>query len=77
MQTKMADVTIHIDEETSIYDQEALRDKLLQQNGVMAADFNGDKAHLMVVAYNPDVINSSQFLTVIHNMNLHAELIGM
>jgi hypothetical protein len=74
---KIVDVTIHIDEEISISDQETLRDQLLHQNGVMAADCHDNTPHLMVVAYNPDITNSSQFLNVIKSMNLHAELIGM
>ncbi|MGD8594351.1 MAG: ATP-binding protein [Gammaproteobacteria bacterium] len=77
MNTKMVDVTIHIDEETSSAEKESLRDRLLEHDGVMAADYNRNKPHLMIVEYNPDVIDSSEFLNVVKKLNLHGELIGM
>jgi len=77
MGTKMVDVTIHIDEKISGEQLEALRDKLLAQKGVMAADYHNDKPHLMIVEYNPDIIDSTKFLGIAAKMNLHAELIGM
>ena len=77
MNTKMADVTIHIDEETSSDDMETLRDNLLKKNGVLAADYNNKTPHLMVVEYNPDVVNSAELLSVVGKLNFHGELIGL
>ena len=77
MGTKMADITLHIDENTSHTDRENLRDSLLAMNGVMAADYHDEKPHLMIVEYNPDVINSNKFLQAISNRGLHGELVGM
>lgn len=77
MGTNMADITLHIDENTSHNDRESIRDMLLAMNGVMAADCKDEKPHLMIVEYDPDVINSSKFLQAVSKHGLHAELVGM
>ncbi len=77
MSEKMVDVTLHIDEDTSHDEREALRDKLLQKQGVMAADCHDDKPHLMIVEYDPEFIKSSDFVNVAKEQGLHAELIGL
>ena len=77
MDTKMVDVTIHIDEQTTRSEREALRDKLLNQNGVLAADFNKNKPHLIIVEYDPDVIAASKLLNIVEQLELHGELVGL
>lgn len=77
METKMADVVLHIDEETTADEREGLRDAFLQTSGVMAADYRNDKPHLMIIEYDPDTIESSALLKIAENRGLHAELIGM
>ncbi|MBD3609694.1 MAG: ATP-binding protein [Gammaproteobacteria bacterium] len=77
MSTQIVDVTLHIDEETSHEQRESLRDKLLQCNGVAAAAYHDEKPHLMVVEYNPESANSSDFLDIAKGLGLHAELIGL
>ena len=77
MSTKMSDVTMHIDEATSHNEREALRDSLLSMNGVMAAAYHDDKPHLMIVEYDPDLVNSSEFLSSASSKGLHAELVGL
>ena len=77
MDIKMTDVTLHIDENTNKDERESLRDSLLVLNGVMAADYHDDKPHLMIVEYDPDKINSSDFLSTVKGKGLHAELIGL
>ncbi|MGD8515096.1 MAG: ATP-binding protein [Granulosicoccaceae bacterium] len=77
MNTNMADITIHIDENTSHDDREALRDTLLAMDGVMAAAYHDERPHLMIIEYNPDVVDSSAFLQAISNRGLHGELIGL
>lgn len=77
MDTKMVDVTIHIDEDTSKTEKEALRNQLLQQNGVLSADYGNDRPHLMIVEYNPDLVGSTELLHIVEKLNLHGELIGM
>jgi hypothetical protein len=77
MDIKMTDVTLHIDENTTKTDRESLRDSLLNLDGVMTADYHDVKPHLMIVGYDPDTINSSNFLSVTKTRGLHAELIGL
>lgn len=77
MATNMADITIHIDENTSHDDREALRNSLLAMDGVMAAAYHDERPHLMIIEYNPDVVDSTAFLQVISNRGLHGELIGL
>ena len=75
--TKMVDITLHIDENTSHDEREKLRDTILQLDGVMSADHHQEQPHLMVIEYNPDVIKSSKFIDVIKSYDMHAELVGL
>lgn len=77
MSDKMVDVTLHIDETTNHADRESLRDDILHNVGVMAAAYHDDKPHLMVIEYDPDKINSSQFVNIAERKGLHAQLIGL
>lgn len=76
MDTKMVDITLHIDENTTHDKRETFRDSLLNLNGVMTADCSDRRPHLMVVGYDPDAINSSELLIAATHNGLHAELIG-
>lgn len=76
MDTKLAEVTFHIDEETTHDERESLRDVLLGMGGVMAAAYHDEKPHLMLIEYDPDAVNSIEFVNVARNRGLHAELIG-
>ena len=77
MTIKMVDVTLHLDEDVSHEDREEFRDSLLGLDGVMAVASPDDKPHLVTIEYNPDAINSSEFLKAAQGRSLHAELIGM
>lgn len=77
MSNNMVDITLHIDETTSHDDREKLRDKILQQNGVMAAVYHDEKPHLMVVEYDPEAIKSSEFRKIASESGLHVELVGL
>ena len=77
MSDKIADIIMHIDENTTHEDRERLRDELLSMDGVMAAAFHDEKPHLIVMAYDPDVVNSSTFVKTAQEQGLHAELIGL
>ena len=59
MSDQMADVLMHIDENTTHEAREKLRDELLGIEGVLAASYHDEKPHLMVLAYDPDVVSSS------------------
>ncbi|MCG6900570.1 MAG: ATP-binding protein [Gammaproteobacteria bacterium] len=76
MNTRHAEVTFHIDEETSHDERERFRDVLLAMDGVMAASYHDEKPHLMLIEYNPEVIKSIEFVNAAKKHGLHAELIG-
>ena len=76
MDTKLAEVTLHIDEDTPHDERENFRDVLLALDGVMAASYHDEKPHLMLIEYNPDVIQSIEFVNTAKKHGFHAELIG-
>ena len=71
-----AGVTIHIDENTTHEDREALRDELLNLNGVMAAAYHDERPHLMIVVYDPERVKSIEFVNAAMRRGLHAELVA-
>jgi hypothetical protein len=72
----MVDVTLHIDEDTTHDQREEFRDTLLALDGVMAAACHDEKPHLMLIEYDPETINSIEFVNAAKKSGLHAELIG-
>lgn len=76
METRLAEVTLHIDENTSHDERESFRDALLAKEGVMAAAYHDEKPHLMLLEYNPETINSIEFVNTAKQHGLHVELIG-
>lgn len=77
MEKNMVDVTLHIDESTTQEDRESLRDVLLAKNGVDAVDVHDEKPHLFVIVYDPDAVSSDDFLKMVKDRGLRAELIGL
>jgi hypothetical protein len=76
MDIKFAEVTLHIDEETSHDEREKFRDALLAMDGVMTAAYHDEKPHLVLIEYNPDVINSIEFVNAAKKHGLNTELVG-
>lgn len=77
MDTKLAEVVLHIDESSSHDEREKFRDVVLAMDGVMAADCNDKTPHLMLIEYNPDAVNSIEFVNAAKEHGLHAELAGL
>ncbi len=77
MSDLMADVTLHIDENTTHDEREKFRDVLLAMDGVMAAAYHDEKPHLILIEYDPRVVNSIEFVHTAKNSGFHAELIGL
>lgn len=77
MTIKFAEVTLHIDEETTHDEREAFRDVLLALPGVMAAAHHDEKPHLMLIEYNPDAVKSIEFVNAAKARGIHTELIGL
>ena len=76
MDEQIADITMHIDENTTHEDREILRDELLSTDGVMAAAYQDEKSHLLVMSYDPDALKSIS-LSLHKNKGIHAELVGL
>jgi hypothetical protein len=72
----MVDVTLHLDEDTTHDQREEFRDTLLALDGVMAAAFHDEKPHLMLIEYDPEIVNSIEFVNAAKKSGFHAELIG-
>ena len=77
MSDLMVDVTLHIDENTTHEQREDFRDVLLALDGVMAAACHDEKPHLMLIEYDPELINSIEFVNAAKRSGFHAELIGI
>jgi len=77
MDTRLAEVTLHIDEDTSHDERESFRDTLLAMDGVLAAAYHDERPHLMLIEYNPGLINSTEFVKAAKKHGRHAELIGL
>jgi hypothetical protein len=77
MSEYMADVTLHIDENTTHVEREKFRDVLLAMDGVMAAAYHDEKPHLMIIEYDPQVVKSIDFVNTAKSSGFHAELIGL
>lgn len=76
MSDVMVDVTLHLVENTTHDERERFRDTLLALDGVMAAACHDEKPHLMVIEYDPDIINSIEFVNTAKKTGFHAEMIG-
>jgi hypothetical protein len=55
---------MHIDENTTHEDREVFRDALLSMVGVMEAAYHDEKPYLMVIIYNPGLVESIEFVDV-------------
>ncbi len=77
MDIKLVDIILHIDETLDHAKLESISDKIRQQDGVVSVAFHDDKAHLMIVEYNPDKNKSADILKCVTDQGVHAELIGL
>jgi hypothetical protein len=77
MDTRIAEVTLHIDEDTSHGERESFRNVLLAMDGVVAAACHDEKPHLMLIEYMPGKLDSIAFVDAAKKHGLHAELIGL
>lgn len=74
---KLADVTIHIDNETDTDTRTKIDNALRSLNGVVSVHMPEDELHLLTVEYNPDVTTSAHMLTTVRELAGHAEMIGL
>ena len=77
MDIKLVDVTVHIDETVDHAARERIADGVRALDGVVAASSHDEKAHLLIVEYNPDKVSSQTILARVRQAGVHAELIGL
>ena len=73
----MADIVIHINENTDHDQRVALADKVRAHDGVMSADLHDEKPHLMIVEFNPEQVHAKDLLQVVLGEGVHAQLVGL
>lgn len=71
-----ADVTLHINENTTHEDREIFRDALLQIDGATSASYHDEKPHLMIIIYDPGLVKSIEFVKVADGRGLHTQLLA-
>lgn len=77
MSDNIADVTIHIDENTDAETRDRIPDNLRETSGVMAASSHEERPHLVAVEYDPARVNSHRLLDIVTASGVHAQLIGL
>ncbi len=70
------DVVIHINEELDASHRESFSSKVCRVNGVISADLQENRPHLMIVAYNPVETKSYEVLSGVEKQGVHAQLVG-
>ncbi len=77
MEIKLADITLHIDENLNSEQRLSIEESIRALDGVVSVH-NGQKTpHLAMVEYNPDTTSSAEILNRVTNQGVHAELIGL
>ncbi|MES9843974.1 MAG: ATP-binding protein [Candidatus Sedimenticola sp. PURPLELP] len=76
MNVGIADVVIHIDEKLEPEQTDKLEQDFMARDGVVSADFNPDNPHLVVLKFDPAVINSRDLIDIPRYAGFHGELIG-
>ncbi len=73
----LADTLIHIDETLDARARHAIERELREMPGVISSHFNPEKQHMLLVAFDPEDIRSSDLLQRVRSHGYHAELIGL
>ena len=74
----IADITVHLHPESSCDDRDKVEQELRAHDGVISVHFNDEEhPHLMIVAYNPEVVASDALLGEIRKCDGEAVLVGM
>jgi hypothetical protein len=71
------DVLIHIDEELDDANIHDIERDVSMIDGVYSACVHEKARHLMVVDYDPEMVETMELLDPVQNRGLHAELIGL
>jgi hypothetical protein len=77
MDIDLADVTIHIDQTLDAEGQTKLEEAFRNRVGVVSVRINPDRPHLVLVEYNPKMINSRDLVDIPRFQGLNGELVGL
>ncbi len=69
-------VIVHIDESLDSGNREQLLQKIVALDGVLSADLQDKRPHLMIVDYNPKQTKSLDVLSGVQDSGVHAQLVG-
>ena len=72
-----ANVVVHIDENLSKDEIHGIEKDLSTHQGIVSACCHENTPHLMVVDYDPRVLNSKRLLEFFSGSGVHAELVGI
>lgn len=73
----ITDVFIHVHPELPADARTGLEEGLRSFDGVVSVHFNQQHEHLLVVAYNPELISSAQVLEHVGERGVEASKIGL
>ena len=73
----IADILIHVHPDLPVDDRAGLEEGLRGFEGVISVHFNPQHAHLLVVAYDPELISSAQVLEHVGERGVEASKIGL
>jgi cell division protein FtsX len=77
MDINLADVTLHIDENLSAEQRGTVEESLRALDGVVSIHNSDKTPHLIVIEYNPAVMDSQRILKRVTDQNAHAKLVGL
>ncbi len=73
----LTDITIHVDKDIDADARNKLEKGLRVIDGVVSVHMSEEKAHLVIVEYNPDMTSSSHVLAMVKELAGHAEMVGL
>lgn len=73
----IADILIHVHPDLPADARGGLEEGLRNFEGVISVHFNQQHDHLLVVAYNPELISSAQVLEHVGERGVEASKIGL
>ena len=75
MAMQLTDILIHVNETTDDNEKNDLVSVLREMDGVIAPRFS--KEHLLLVAYNAEIMTTSSLLNAVQKKGYQAQLIGL
>lgn len=72
----LSDVLIHINDPLNDAQRLALEEEMRQIDGVIAPRFNPGQEHILLVAFDPDLVHASALLEKARAHGYQAQLVG-